>query len=201
MHLTFIAGLASLEGLAVAREYAPVGAVCRPKNNDGYITVVAEGGPSECRGLCDADDVCGAYEFENHSADYKECELHEATVVDPVTTAAQGPCELDDENDYRCCFVLASLLAEPTPAPSLQPPAPEVPTPAPTTDGGSKKKKKSESQTASIVAAVLVTLFVVAGVLALFWCTHGKPLQGKQPPPGAPEPETTGSASTTAAAP
>mmetsp|Transcript_1592 Transcript_1592/g.4796 ORF Transcript_1592/g.4796 Transcript_1592/m.4796 type:complete len:497 (-) Transcript_1592:115-1605(-) len=65
--------------------------------------------------------------------------------------------------------------------------------------GGSKKKKNSGSQTASIIAAVLVTVFVVAGVLALFWCTQGRPLQGMKTPPAvvAPAPEKAGSASTT----
>ena len=67
---------ATAVALVAAREYAEVGAVCRPKNGDGYVTVTAEGGPPECRALCDADEKCGAWEFENHAADYKECELH-----------------------------------------------------------------------------------------------------------------------------
>ena len=67
MHRTFNI----LASLAVARatEYVGVGAVCRPKNGDGYQTFYAEGGALQCRAACVAAPLCGAWEFENHNLD------------------------------------------------------------------------------------------------------------------------------------
>ena len=137
----------ALLSLSVAREYAAVGSVCRPKNGDGYLTIVAEGGALGCQALCDADPVrCGAFEFENHSADYKECELHEYDVVDPVATAVQGPCELEDENNYRCCYILAVLVNNTLLVPPSPPTTTTATTSATTTASTTATATLAESQ-------------------------------------------------------
>ena len=96
------------ETLTTPRQYVPVGKVCRPKNNDGYKIWSGVDTPESCQAKCEAEaDVCGAWEYENHSFDNKECELHEASVVSVEQTRAQGECELTEGGalGYRCCWV------------------------------------------------------------------------------------------------
>jgi hypothetical protein len=94
-----------------AKSYVEVGRVCRPKNNDGYVTTTVADAAA-CQTLCDADAKCGAWEYENYAADNRECELHEASVVDAEATALQGPCTTSDPASYRCCHIDAALVAE-----------------------------------------------------------------------------------------
>ena len=58
------------------REYVPVGRVCRPKNNDGYLITSGIDTPESCQKKCDDDKIkCGAWEFENYNGgDNQECE-------------------------------------------------------------------------------------------------------------------------------
>ena len=138
-----------------------------------------------CRALCDADTTCGAWEYENYAADDRECELHEASVVNAEATAAQGPCQTSDPENYRCCHIDEALMA-PTPpkddsdteseedATQYVPPA----KPAPTDDatggrgdhGGSKKKQSKGSEWPVVVGVVLALVFLMAiGIGCSLW--------------------------------
>lgn len=94
------------------RTYVPIGAVCRPKNSDGYKIYSGEGDtPESCQTKCEADaDRCGAYEFENHEFDNRECELHEKAVISVETTREMGDCEVDVETNYRCCWIWQDIV-------------------------------------------------------------------------------------------
>jgi hypothetical protein len=88
------------------REYVPVGRVCRPKNNDGYLITSGIDTPESCQKKCDDDKIkCGAWEFENYNGgDNQECELHESNIISYDETIAMGnDCEiglfLDDNNN------------------------------------------------------------------------------------------------------
>lgn len=119
------------------RTYSPVGTVCRPKNSDGYAIESGIDTPESCQQKCDQDaPKCGAWEFENHDVDHRECELHEATIISYHETLTMGACDLppssslsslsatnsslddiDDEiaflqHDYRCCWILQDVIDE-----------------------------------------------------------------------------------------
>ena len=69
------------------RTYVAVGRVCRPKNGDGYSIESGIDTPQSCQQKCDDDSAkCGAWEYEDHDADNKECELH-----------------------YRCCWIAEDI--------------------------------------------------------------------------------------------
>lgn len=100
-------------GLALPREYAPVGRVCRPKNGDGYALFTGLDDPNSCRDRCEADAVnCGAWEFENYAGDDRECELHERSVVSVQATRDMGDCQITEDGvlGYRCCWILKQIL-------------------------------------------------------------------------------------------
>jgi len=100
------------------REYVPVGKVCRPKNGDGYSITSGVDTPESCRKKCDDDATkCGAWEFEEHDFDNKECELHEIDVVSYEETMAMGDCEIANttgNGDYRCCWIAKDIVAAQT---------------------------------------------------------------------------------------
>lgn len=100
------------------REYVPVGKVCRPKNGDGYSITSGVDTPESCRKKCDDDATkCGAWEFEEHDFDNKECELHEIDVVSYQETMAMGDCEIANttgNGDYRCCWIAKDIVAAQT---------------------------------------------------------------------------------------
>ena len=88
------------------REYVPVGRVCRPKNNDGYLLTSGIDTPETCQKKCDDDKIkCGAWEFENYiGGDNQECELYEYNIISYNETIAMGnECEVglfrDDNNN------------------------------------------------------------------------------------------------------
>mmetsp|Transcript_34749 Transcript_34749/g.107514 ORF Transcript_34749/g.107514 Transcript_34749/m.107514 type:complete len:185 (+) Transcript_34749:397-951(+) len=169
-----------------AREYAKVGRVCRPKNGDGYETLEAE--LDDCKARCDGDPKCGAYEYENYSADFKECELHESTIIDASLTEAEGPCEAGDATTnygYRCCNIDIALLAAPTgppaPKPSAEPSADPsasatpsgtvTPTPSgtvtPTSEEPTPEPTGKKSDAASALGPAGPALLAAAGLLFL----------------------------------
>ena len=132
------------------------------------------GGRSACRALCDADTTCGAWEYENYAADDRECELHEASVVDAEATAAQGPCQTSDPENYRCCHIDEALTESEEDATQYVPPA----KPAPTDDatagrddhGGSKKKQSKGSEWPVVVGVVLALAFLmILGIGCSLW--------------------------------
>ncbi len=96
------------------REYVPVGKVCRPKNGDGYARASGVDTPESCRKKCDDEATkCGAWEFEDHDLDNKECELHEIDVVSYEETLAMGDCEITNttgDDDYRCCWIAKEVV-------------------------------------------------------------------------------------------
>ncbi len=167
-------------GPAWTKSYAEVGRVCRPKNDDGYVTTKVEDAAA-CRALCDADTTCGAWEYENYAADDRECELHEASVVDAKATAAQGPCQTSDPENYRCCHIDEALIETPADDPDTEseedatqyvPPA----KPAPADDatagdhGGSKKKQSKGSEWPVVVGVVLaLTFLMILGIGCSLW--------------------------------
>ena len=154
--------------------------MCRPKNDDGYVTTKVEDAAA-CRALCDADMTCGAWEYENYAADDRECELHEASVVDAKATAAQGPCQTSDPENYRCCHIDEALIETPADDPDTEseedatqyvPPA----KPAPADDatagdhGGSKKKQSKGSEWPVVVGVVLaLTFLMILGIGCSLW--------------------------------
>ena len=73
-------------GPAWTKSYAEVGRVCRPKNDDGYVTTKVEDAAA-CQALCDADTTCGAWEYENYAADDRECELALCVEEEPGSDA------------------------------------------------------------------------------------------------------------------
>merc|ERR1711972_899357 len=89
--------------------------LCRPKNNDGYSISTGVASPAACQDKCDQDaSTCGAWEYEYHSGDDRECELHEASVISVASTQATGACQLGDATTYfgyRCCYALTSIVA------------------------------------------------------------------------------------------
>lgn len=105
------------------REYVPVGKVCRPKNGDGYSITSGVDTPESCRKKCDdAADRCGAWEFEDHDLDNKECELHEIEVVSYKETIAMGDCEIPNATgnvDYRCCWIAKEIVETQTETDSI----------------------------------------------------------------------------------
>ena len=151
------------------------------------------GGRSACRALCDADTTCGAWEYENYAADDRECELHEASVVDAEATAAQGPCQTSDPENYRCCHIDEALTESEEDATQYVPPA----KPAPTDDatagrddhGGSKKKQSKGSEWPVVVGVVLALVFLMAiGIGCSLWARGARvdPSDSKQPAAAAP---------------
>ena len=166
-------------GPAWTKSYAEVGRVCRPKNDDGYVTTKVEDAAA-CRALCDADTTCGAWEYENYAADDRECELHEASVVDAKATAAQGPCQTSDPENYRCCHIDEALIETPADDPDTEseedatqyvPPAKPAPTDDTTGDHGRSKKKQSKgSEWPVVVGVVLALVFLMAiGIGCSLW--------------------------------
>ena len=97
-----------------SREYLPVGKVCRPKNGDGYSITSGVDTPESCQKKCDDEaSKCGAWEFEDHDLDNKECELHEINVVSYEETLAMGDCEITEltgSEDYRCCWIAKEVV-------------------------------------------------------------------------------------------
>lgn len=96
-------------------QYIATGRVCRPKNNDGYSRVSGVDTPQSCRQKCDDDsDKCGAWEFEDHDMDNKECELHERDVISYQDTKDMGECQIlpDDASGdyYRCCWIAKDVV-------------------------------------------------------------------------------------------
>ena len=78
-------------------QYIATGRVCRPKNNDGYSRESGVDTPQSCQQKCNDDSArCGAWEFEDHDMDNKECELHERDVISYQDTKEMG--ELVDED-------------------------------------------------------------------------------------------------------
>lgn len=98
-----------------SREYLPVGKVCRPKNGDGYSITSGVDTPESCQEKCDDEaSKCGAWEFEDHDLDNKECELHEVDIVSYEETLAMGDCErtrtTGDKDYYRCCWIAREVV-------------------------------------------------------------------------------------------
>ena len=101
-----------------AREYVPVGKVCRPKNGDGYSIASGIDTPESCKQKCDEDATkCGAWEFENYDGgDNRECELHELDAVSYDETVAMEDCQIpissidDHDGDYRCCWIVKDIV-------------------------------------------------------------------------------------------
>jgi len=95
-------------------QYIATGKVCRPKNNDGYSRVSGVDTPQSCRQKCDDDsDKCGAWEFEDHDMDNKECELHERNIISYQDTKDMGECQVPDDGivgDYRCCWIAKDVV-------------------------------------------------------------------------------------------
>ena len=95
-------------------QYIATGRVCRPKNNDGYSRVSGVDTPQSCRQKCDDDSArCGAWEFEDHDMDNKECELHERDVISYQDTKDMGECQIlpdDASGDYRCCWIAKDVV-------------------------------------------------------------------------------------------
>mmetsp|Transcript_49860 Transcript_49860/g.97558 ORF Transcript_49860/g.97558 Transcript_49860/m.97558 type:complete len:324 (+) Transcript_49860:58-1029(+) len=95
------------------RRYNQSGAVCRPKNGDGYRIWSGIDTPKSCEEKCEADaSKCGAWEFENHNGDNRECELHEKSVISVEETKAMGKCQIteDDVLGYKCCWILQEII-------------------------------------------------------------------------------------------
>ncbi len=96
------------------REYLPVGKVCRPKNGDGYSITSGVDTPESCQKKCDDEaSKCGAWEFEDHDLDNKECELHESNVVSYDESLVMGACEITrptGSEDYRCCWIAKEVV-------------------------------------------------------------------------------------------
>jgi len=95
------------------RDYLPVGRVCRPKNGDGYSIASGVDTPESCQKKCDDDSSrCGAWEFEDHELDNRECELHEIEVVSYEETLAMGDCQLSEitGEEYRCCWIAREIV-------------------------------------------------------------------------------------------
>ena len=178
-------------GPAWTKSYAEVGRVCRPKNDDGYVTTKVEDAAA-CQALCDADTKCGAWEYENYAADDRECELHEANVVDAKATAAQGPCQTSDPENYRCCHIDEALIESEEDATQYVPPAQPGPADDATASdhGGSKKKKQSKgSEWPVVVGVVLALVFLMAiGIGCSLWARGARvdPSDSKQPAAAAP---------------
>lgn len=95
-------------------QYIATGRVCRPKNNDGYSRVSAVDTPQSCQQKCNDDSArCGAWEFEDHDMDNKECELHERDVISYQDTKDMGECQVPDDGiggDYRCCWIAKDIV-------------------------------------------------------------------------------------------
>mmetsp|Transcript_39377 Transcript_39377/g.47344 ORF Transcript_39377/g.47344 Transcript_39377/m.47344 type:complete len:321 (+) Transcript_39377:177-1139(+) len=102
------------------REYVQGGMLCRPKNSDGYASWTKVDTPQSCQEKCNADGAkCGAWEFEHHTGDDRECELHEKLVISMNETSLTGKCQFpENDNDllgYRCCWILKNdVLDVPT---------------------------------------------------------------------------------------
>ena len=88
-------------------------------------------------------------------------------------TAAQGPCQTSDPENYRCCHIDEALIESEEDATQYVPPA----QPAPADDatagdrGGSKKKKQSKgSEWPVVVGVVLALVFLMAiGIGCSLW--------------------------------
>jgi len=94
-------------------QYIASGRVCRPKNYDGYSRVSGVDTPQSCKQKCDDDsDKCGAWEFEDHDMDNKECELHERNIISYQDTKDMGNCQLPDDGigNYRCCWIAKDVV-------------------------------------------------------------------------------------------
>ena len=94
-------------------QYFATGKVCRPKNNDGYSRESGVDTPQSCKQKCDDDSArCGAWEFEDHDMDNKECELHERNVISYQDTKEMGECQVPDDGigDYRCCWIAKDVV-------------------------------------------------------------------------------------------
>ena len=101
---------------SIPREYIAVGRVCRPKNGDGYSIASGIDTPESCQQKCDDDSTrCGAWEYEDHGSDDKECELHERNVISYRDTQAMGECQLSGDSEsmdggYRCCWIAEDVV-------------------------------------------------------------------------------------------
>ena len=81
--------------------------------------------------------------------------LYEASVVNAEATAAQGPCQTSDSENYRCCHIDEALIETPTDDPDMEseedatqyvPPAKPAPTDDTTGDQRPRRIEKEEAE-------------------------------------------------------
>ena len=94
-------------------------------------------------------------------------------LVDAKATAAQGPCQTSDPENYRCCHIDEALIETESEEDATQyvPPAKPAPTDDTTGDhGGSKKKQSKGSEWPVVVGVVLALVFLMAiGIGCSLW--------------------------------